>query len=227
MRRTAVLCALTGVAFASATVLACSDDGAPAHPPTSTSVRDPTPADALIEESQSIPSDPRISLKLVEGILPSPAATSATLGLAPGAWVLRADLGQEFEGIDIRRYGVTAGWVAFFRPALAPAAGALPEGMYLSLAFHSTSEDAERTYQYVSGVTGVQPGGESTGETIADAVSMMAGASTVSGIIIRQRTVTAAVVMVVGESRDASVGLRDFARMLALGIDEFVRSQGP
>jgi hypothetical protein len=162
-------------------------------------------------------------------MLPSPAATSATLGLAPSAWIIRPDLGQEFEGFDFKTSGVTAGWVAWFQPVLTPAAGATLEGMYLSLAFHSTPEDAERTYQYLRGVTGVQPGGESTGETIADAVSMMPlpvdPPATVSGIIIRQRTVTVMVVVIHGENRDVSAGLRDFARMLALGIDEFVRSQ--
>ncbi len=163
---------------------------------------------------------------MIEGILPSPAATSAAFGLANGAWVLRADLGQEFEGFDFKGSGMTAGWLALFQPALTPAAEAALEGMYLSsLAFHDTPEHAERTYRYIRGAYGAQPGDER--DTIADAVSMTTLSPSISGIIIRQHTVTAAVVMVHGENRDVSAGLRDFARMLALGIDDFARAQGP
>jgi len=239
MRRTAAIRALTGIAFASAIVLACGDGATPEQPPTSTSVLDATTEDAptcQLQGSGDIPNDPRISLEVVEGILPSSAATSATLGIAPGSWVIAPYLGYEFAltfaGKDS---GVTAGWYAWY--CSASLADAMPEEMGVELFFHDTPEHAEQTYQYlradheVNGYEVFQSEGE---ETIAAAVSMMTLTVTATDdparstvIIIRHGAVTATTQVRHDEDRDVSAGLREFARMLALGIDEFVRSQGP
>jgi hypothetical protein len=240
-----MLRALTGIAFASATVLACGDDAAPAQAPAwtpdpSSIVETPVP----IEESLPVPGDEERHLKVVEGILPSPAATSAILDLEPGVWaLLGVGFGQELEHLDFTDSGITAGGTALFVPALEPAAGATPEGMYLSpadyhrrptptagatpygmylsLVFHDTPEQADRTYQHLRGELGDRILSGDEKETIADAVS----SDNCCIIVIRQGTVTAMVVML--EDRDVGAGLREFARMLALGIDEFVRTQSP
>jgi hypothetical protein len=234
---------LTIIAFASAAVLACGEDAARAPEPALTSATDQAPAGPTIEERQSLFSDPQTHWKAVQGILPSPAETSAILDVAPGAWALLGlGFGQELENFEFNGSGITDGGQVVFVPALTPTAGATPEGMYLSeadyrrrpapsadappfgmylsLVFHDTPEHAERTYQHLRGQFGDRVLGDER-ETIADAVS-----SDDRGIIvIRQATVTAMVFM--NEDRDVGAGLREFARMLALGIDEFIRSQGP
>ncbi len=226
MRRTAALRALTAIALASATVFACGDDGAPADAPAwtpdpSSIVETPVPT----EEPSFTSSDPRITEAVVEGMLPSPAETSATLGLTPGAWVLQnpGPWGQELEGMDLARSGITAGWSAAFVPLRTPEAGATTEGVALSITFHGTADDAERTYQYVRGGFGVQPG-EDERETVADAVSMITAHGV---IIIRQQTVTVMMVGMGAGGGEVREGARDFARLVALGVDDFVRSQGP
>ncbi len=246
MRRTAALRAMTVVAGARATGLACGGDDAPAPAPARTSSIAPVETPVPVEEILPVPEDEERHLKVVEGILPSPAETSAILGLAPGVWaLLGTGFGQELEHLDVTDSGITAGGAALFVPALTPAAGATPEGMYLSpadyhrrrtpaagapedsmylsLVFHDTPEHAERTYQHLRGELGdrILPGDER--DTIADAVS----SDSCCIIIIRQHTVTALVVAMLLDGRDVSAGLREFARMLALGIDEFVRTQGP
>lgn len=243
MRRTGAIRALTVIVFASAAVLACGEDAARAPEPALTSAIAP-PTNAPVEERQSIFSDPQAHWKAVQGILPSPAETSAILDLAPGVWALLGlGFGQELEHFDFNGSGITDGGLVSFVPALTPTAGGTPEGMYLSeadyrrrpapaadappygmylsLVFHDTPEHAERTYQHLRGVFGGRVLPEDERAPIADAVS-----SDNRGIIvIRQGTVTAMVFM--NEDRDVAAGLREFARMLALGIDEFVRSQGP
>jgi hypothetical protein len=222
MRRTTALRALTGVVFASATVFACGDDPAPPVAPAwtpdpSSIVETPVPT----EEPSFTSSDPRITEAVVEGILPSPAETSASLGLAPGVWVLDnpGSWGQELEHFDFTDSGIIAGWTAAFVPSLTPAAGATPVGIFLSITFHDTSEQAERTYQFTRGEFGIQPGEGDERETVADAISVLTG----DGImIIRHQTVTA----ILG-GMGVRAGAREFVRMLALGIDDFVRSQGP
>lgn len=237
MRRTAVLRALTCIVFVSATVVACGGDDArapaPAVGPTSTGV--PT------DENSFVPTDLRITEKVIAGILPSPAQTSSTLGTAPGVWVLSVGgLGQEFEHFDFRDSGMTASLAAWFMHALTPAPNETPEGMYLSLgsgrrlgatttemyvslAFHDAPEHAEQTYQFLRREFGIQPGEEDEQETIADAVSMILPGV----IVIRQKTVTAMMIAMGAEGPGVSAELREFARLLAQGIDEFVRTQGP
>jgi hypothetical protein len=51
--------------------------------------------------------------------------------------------------------------------------------------------------------------------------------TTTTFMIMRQQTVTAFVSMTHDEDRGVSAGLREFARMLALGIDEFAGTQSP
>jgi hypothetical protein len=226
MRKTAAIRTLAAIVFASATVLACGKDAARAPEPALTSVTDQPPADASIEESSFTTSDPRITEEVVEGILPSPAETSATLGLAPGAWVLEnsGSWGQELEHYDFTDSGIIAGWTAAFVPLLTPAAGATTEGIFLSITFQEMPDQAERSYQFIRGEFEIQPGEGDERETVANAISMIPAYGLV---IFRHRTVTAWVSMTHTEDRDVSVGLREFARLLALGIDEFVRSQGP
>jgi hypothetical protein len=240
MRRTAALRALAVVVFASTTVFACSD-GAPARAPTWTPIPvDPSsiaPAELAAptaERQFNIPSDPRISAQVVESMLPTPEAASATLGLAPGAWVLEAGIGglEDFDFFDAARAGLTAGWTARFEPGAR---------LSLSFFFHGTPEDADRTYQimrdtlnsflHATDLVGASIPLE--GEAIADAASMvsLAPADARDGpaattIVIRKGTVTAMVGMTHGADQDVSAGLRDFARMLVLGMDEFIRSQG-
>jgi hypothetical protein len=97
----------------------------------------------------------------------------------------------------------------------------------MTLVFHSTPEGAERTYRHIRSVTGCQ---EQDGMTVADAVSITTAHPTdvpfsFSFTCIRQQTVTVLVGMTHDRDHDVTAGLREFARMLALGIDEFVRSQ--
>ncbi len=174
----------------------------------------PTPTSVPIEEGEFVPSDPRITEEVVEGILPSPADTSATLELAPGAWTI--------EPLEPWR-----GWSAWFQPApLTPTAGAIPEGIGVTLFFRGTTEEAEEWFRYACcGENPAEPLGDERG-TIADAALMQTFGSSAT-ITIRQGTVIAQVSMQHGAERDVSAGLRAFAQMLALGIDEFLRSQGP
>ena len=209
MRRTAVLHVLTGVALASAAVLACGGGGAPAHTLTSTSAGDAPPSTPvpIMEETPDIPSDPRISSKVVEAMLPSPAATSAAFGLPPSAWVLEAGLGGPWdpEGFRLVRPGITAGWIASFGTGLEL------DGLALELFFHDTPEDAERTYQFNRRFFGGMYG-EDERETIADAFWMgTIGPATSSDVPvtsvffrIRQGTVIAFGSMQPGENRDVS-----------------------
>jgi hypothetical protein len=178
------------------------------------------------EESSYTFSDPRITDEVVEGILPSPAETSATLGRSPGAWALEnpGSWGQELEGMDLNASGIIAGWTAAFVRLRTPPAGALKQGIALSITFHGTADEAERTYQYIRGAFGIQPGEGDERQTIADAVSMIPAHGV---ILIRQRTVTVMMVGMDAVGRDVSAGPREFARLLALGIDEFARSQSP
>ncbi len=237
VRRKAVSRALTSIVFASAMAVACGGDDAPADSPSPTELPLSTPHPEPPTPKPYVPRDARITREVVQRLLPSPDATDSLLGISPGEWLLEAGIGlisdagsglipdagigsisDESEALRLARSGITAGWIAEFRPG---------RFIYVSLFFHATPEDAERTYHHQSGLFAWPE----ERHTIADAVSMTTGAltpgTTTTWIFMRQQTVTAWVSLTDEDNQAGVLSHREFARMLALGIDEFVRTQGP
>jgi hypothetical protein len=173
----------------------------------------------------------QITAEDLRGMIPPLEEASAVLGLPMDELEIRADLGQEFEGIETEQYGLTASYIAIYRQGEAESA----LGILLTLALFGTEEgardcrneilrrldeDAERLARFQGVQRHFDPGvvGDEARGLI---VHSSPGEPWVTGVAVRSNKVVALIWVLHSDERDMTQQAIGLANSVSQRIEAF------